>query len=40
MTTKFPFTFKPVETVDRILVHSWLVQPHYDAAKHKKLGKP
>ena len=28
MTTKFPFTFKPVEAVDRNLVHSWLVQPY------------
>ncbi len=26
--TEFRFTFKPVEAKDRILVHSWLIQPH------------
>ena len=28
MKTKFKFTFKPVESKDRALVHTWLVQPH------------
>lgn len=28
MSSKFRFTFKPLEVKDRSLVHQWLVQPH------------
>src|ERR1700726_4149301 len=28
MSSKFRFTFKPVEVKDRPLVHEWLVRPH------------
>ena len=28
MSSKFRFTFKPVEAKDQPLVHEWLVQPH------------
>lgn len=28
MSSKFRFTFKPVEVKDRPFVHEWLIQPH------------